>query len=45
MHFTEDVTGDVLDYGDTTYTVVSGETAIVLHEGTSASGNTNFTAP
>jgi hypothetical protein len=43
MHFTEDVTGDVLDCGDTTYTVVSGETAIVLHEGTSASGNTNFT--
>jgi hypothetical protein len=32
MHFTEDVTGDVLDCGDTTYTVVSGEIAIVLHE-------------
>jgi hypothetical protein len=43
MHFTEDATGDVLDCGDTTYTVVSGEIAIVLHEGTSASGNTNFT--
>ena len=43
MHFTEPAAGEVLDCGDTTYTVVSGEIAIVLHEGTSASGNTNFT--
>jgi hypothetical protein len=43
IHFTEPGAGDVLDCGDTTYTVVSGEIAIVLHEGESASGNTNFT--
>jgi hypothetical protein len=43
MHFTEPAAGEVLSCGDTTYTVVSGEIAIVLHEGQSASGNTNFT--
>ena len=43
IHSTEPAAGEVLDCGDTTYTVVSGEIAIVLHEGTSASGNTNFT--
>ena len=42
-HFTQDVTGDTLQCGDTTYTIVSGEIAIVMHEGQSASGNTNFT--
>jgi hypothetical protein len=42
-HFTQDVTGDTLQCGDTTYTIVSGEVAIVMHEGQSASGNTNFT--
>ena len=44
MHFTQDGTGDMLQCGDTTYTVVSGEMVIVVHEGQSASGNTNFTS-
>jgi hypothetical protein len=43
MHFTEDVTGDVFACGATTYTVVSGTTSTVIHEGESASGNLNFT--
>jgi hypothetical protein len=43
MHFTQDVTGDTLQCGDTTYTIVSGEIAIVMHEGQSASGNGNVT--
>jgi len=43
MHFTQDVTGDTLQCGDTTYTIVSGEIAIVMHEGQSASGNANVT--
>jgi hypothetical protein len=43
VHLTQDVTGDTLQCGDTTYTIVSGELAIVIHEGASASGNTNFT--
>jgi|SRR5512132_3487182 hypothetical protein len=43
VHFTQDVTGDTLQCGATTYTIVSGEIAIVIHEGQSASGNTNFT--
>jgi hypothetical protein len=42
-HFTQDVTGDTLQCGDTTYTIVSGEIAIVMHEGQSASGNGNVT--
>jgi hypothetical protein len=42
-HFTQDVTGDTLQCGDTTYTIVSGEIAIVMHEGQSASGNANVT--
>ena len=43
QHFEEDVTGDVLDCGAATYTITSGSVKIVSHEGTSASGNTNFT--
>jgi hypothetical protein len=43
MHFTQDVTGDTLQCGDTTYTIVSAEIAIVMHEGQSASGNANVT--
>ena len=43
-HFQEDVSGDVLDCGSTVYTITSGTIKIVFHEGTSASGNTNFTA-
>jgi hypothetical protein len=44
MHFTQDGTGDMLQCGDTTYTVVSGAMVTVVHEGQSASGNTNFTS-
>lgn len=41
--FTDDVTGDVLECGDRLYTTTSGELRIVIHEGSSASGNLNFT--
>ena len=44
MHFTQPVAGDPpLQCGDTSYTPVSGEVVTVVHEGQSASGNTNFT--
>src|SRR5918995_1107299 len=43
QHFTEDVTGDEIFCGSTVYTVTSGVLAITVHEGESASGNTNFT--
>jgi hypothetical protein len=43
QHFTEDVTGDVFSCSTATYTVTSGTLMSVFHEGTSASGNTNFT--
>jgi hypothetical protein len=43
VHFTQDVTGDKLQCGDTTYTIVSGEIVTVMHEGQSASGNGNVT--
>jgi hypothetical protein len=44
MHFTQDVAGDPpLQCGDTTYTPISGQVVTVVHEGKSASGNTNFT--
>jgi hypothetical protein len=43
MHFTQPVPSDPLQCGDTTYTPISGELATVVHEGQSASGNTNFT--
>jgi len=42
-HFTEDVTGDVFVCDSAVYTVTSGTLLGVFHEGTSASGNTNFT--
>jgi hypothetical protein len=42
-HFEEDATGEVLDCGSAAYTITSGAIKIVFHEGTSASGNTNFT--
>ena len=43
QHFEEQVAGDVLDCGSATYTITSGSIKIVMHEGASASGNTNFT--
>ena len=43
LHFTEDVTGDVIECEDRLYTVTSGEVRIVIHTGESASGNVNFT--
>ena len=43
QHAVEDVTGDVLVCDSTTYTVTSGTIMTTIHEGTSASGNENFT--
>jgi len=43
QHSVEDVTGDVLDCGSAQYTITSGSIKLVFHEGTSASGNANFT--
>ena len=43
LHFAQAAQGDVLDCGSVVYTLTSGSIKIVLHEGTSASGNTNFT--
>jgi hypothetical protein len=43
QRFTEDVTGDVFVCATATYAVTSGTLLSVFHEGTSASGNTNFT--
>lgn len=44
VHFTEDVTGDTFQCDTAVYTVTSGTIRTVVHEGASASGNTNFTA-
>jgi hypothetical protein len=43
QHFTEDVTGDVFVCDDAVYTATSGVIATTVHEGSSASGNLNFT--
>jgi hypothetical protein len=43
VHTVEPATGDVLVCESTTYTITSGTIKITLHEGTSASGNQNFT--
>src|SRR5215204_734476 len=43
VHTVEDVTGDVLVCGSTTYTITSGTIKFTSHEGVSASGNENFT--
>ena len=43
QHFVQDATGDVLDCGSVVYSITSGSIKLVLHVGTSASGNTNFT--
>jgi hypothetical protein len=42
-HSTEDVTGDTFQCDTAVYTVTSGTVSIVTHEGSSASGNMNFT--
>jgi hypothetical protein len=42
-HFVEDATGDTFECESTTYTVTSGSIKIVEHEGTSNTGNLNFT--
>jgi hypothetical protein len=42
-HSTEDVTGDTFQCDSAVYTITSGTLRIVVHEGASASGNTNFT--
>jgi hypothetical protein len=44
MHFTQPAPNDPLHCGDTTYTPISGELVTVVHEGLSASGNTNLTS-
>jgi hypothetical protein len=44
MHFTQPAPNDPLQCGDTTYTPISGELVTVVHEGLSASGNTNLTS-
>jgi hypothetical protein len=43
VHDVEDITGEVLTCGATSYTITSGSIRLVFHEGASASGNTNFT--
>jgi hypothetical protein len=44
QHFTEDVTGDTFQCDTAVYIITSGTIRTVIHEGTAASGNTNFTA-
>lgn len=39
----EDVTGDMIVCGTTTYTITSGSILVIVHQGASASGNANFT--
>lgn len=41
--FTEPVTGDQFVCDDAVYTITSGEIQIVVHEGSAAQGNQNFT--
>lgn len=43
IHEQENVVGDVFECATTTYTVTSGTLKAVFHEGSSASGNFNFT--
>lgn len=43
VHFAEDVAGDVIECGATTYTITSGTIKLTFHEGSSSSGNLNFT--
>ncbi len=43
MHFSVPVVGDTFVCASGTYTAVSGELRIVIHEGTSRGGTSNFT--
>ena len=43
QHFEDDVTGDVFVCASAVYTVTEGTLKSVFHEGTSKSGNINFT--
>jgi len=43
VHSSFDPTGSVFVCGPNTYTVTSGTVSVVMHEGSSASGNLNFT--
>jgi hypothetical protein len=43
QHFEDSVVGDVFVCASATYTVTSGTLVSVFHEGTTPSGNTNFT--
>jgi hypothetical protein len=43
VHFVEDVAGDVIECDTTTYTITSGTIKLTFHEGSSRSGNLNFT--
>jgi hypothetical protein len=43
IRITQPAPSDPLQCGDTTYIPISGELATVVHEGQSASGNTNYT--
>lgn len=43
FHFTEDVSGDVIVCDTQTYTITSGHIKVVIHEGSAAQGNQNFT--
>jgi hypothetical protein len=43
LRFTEDATGGIFGCETTTYAIVSGEFAFVIHHGRAASGNNNFT--
>jgi len=43
QRFTESVTGEQFVCDDAVYTITSGEIQIVVHEGSAAQGNQNFT--
>jgi hypothetical protein len=43
QHFEDDVTGDVFVCDSAVYTVTEGTLKSIFHQGTSKSGNTNFT--
>jgi len=43
VHFVEDVTDDVIECEEAVYTITSGTIKLTFHEGSSSSGNQNFT--